>query len=127
MIANYIVELSYLFLIWFILKINFSRLDCENLVPLFLEFASVDKFTILYSNVSTKHTRIPSHSQFLINFTHLPLKLILDEIRKILRKQAYKNITDLFKFALVLFTIKLKRTIHYTTIVQCCNSKSRLA
>lgn len=92
----------------------------EDLDPFFLELLPTQKFTVLYSDIQTKHWRISANSKFDIQLpkSELPLFICCNKSREILGDQRNKDFAEFSKLSLKFLAVEFERTVHDAAIVQ---------
>jgi len=101
---------------------DFNNLNFENFLPLFLEIRLANKNSVHYSSIWWKHGRVSSLSHFVVYLSQVPIKFCLFKIRKIFGDERDKNVADFVELCVKIRTVKFKRTIHDSTIVESSNS-----
>jgi hypothetical protein len=89
----------------------------KDFFPALLKFGSGQKFTIFDSCLCAKEWGVSSNTNFEVNLSHFPFELIFDKIWKVFGYQGKEDVANVFQLPFKLFTVELKRTIHYSTIV----------
>ena len=104
-------------------KLHFQLrgLPVEDLIPVALKLFTTHEFPVT-SDAGThlKHGRI-SIPELQIYFAHIPLPTRLIELFKINWQDIYKLTTYILQLHQEIVTVKLKGTVHYSTVVQGCH------